>query len=92
MTPGFGPLPLGSRAAALGVHPPGVSGVGAQADDQGAHIPRGFGSVPLVSLADNLGAHRPGLQVCAGAAYLVFIVQRLREWGCKRLQLLQRIL
>ena len=76
--------PVGSQAVDQCVHPPRASGVGAQATDWAVHPPGGFGSVRPGSLADDLGAHQPGLQVCAGAAYPVFIVQVLREWGRKK--------
>ena len=52
----------------------------------------GFVPVCPGSLAADLGVHRPGLQVCAGAAYPVFTVHRLREWGHKRPGLPHRIL
>ena len=73
-------------------HSARASGVGAQAADRGLPLPGGFGLMCPGSLATDLGVHQSSLQVCAGAAFLVLTVQRLREWGHKRPQLLRRIL
>ena len=82
----------GSLATNQRVRPLGVSGVDAQATDLGVYLPGGFGLVPQAASPLIWVRSRPGLQVCAGAAYPVFTVQGLREWGCKRPRLLLRIL
>ena len=89
---GFGSLRPGSRDADQSGHPHGVLGVGTQATDWCASPPGGFGPVCLGHRASHLGVHQPVLQVCAGAAYPAFTVQGLMGWGCKRTQLLWRIL
>ena len=55
--------------------------MGSQGTDQSVHPPGVFGPVCPASWAADLGVHQPGLQVCAGAAYLMFTVQRLRGWA-----------
>ena len=63
--------------------------LGSPAIEQGA-LPPGVAGVG--TQATDLGMHQAGLQVCAEAAYPVFIVQGLREWGRKKPWLLWRIL